>query len=63
MKKKRRSHRYDINRACSLDMDTNMGKYKKCLSMMMYSCINRYVHVLSDKQTFEAQFMAKLTLS
>ena len=28
MKKKRRSHRYDINRACSLDMDTNIVNIK-----------------------------------
>ena len=41
VKKKNRSHRYNINRPTSRHMLT-YTKYKKCLSMMMLVCIKQH---------------------
>ena len=42
MKKKNRSHRYDINRHRSRH-GHKYSKYKTCLSMIMIICIKQYL--------------------
>ena len=42
VKKKNRSHKYDINRPTSRHGLTYTNKHKKCLSMMMLICIKQH---------------------
>ena len=42
VKKKSRSHKYDVNRPTSRHGLTNNNKYKNCLSMMMLVCIKQH---------------------
>ena len=54
VKKKNRSHKYDINRPTSRHGLTYTNKHKKCLSMMMLICIKQH------PTNIEVQFMKKL---
>ena len=42
VKKKSRSHKYEINRLTSRHGLTYTNKHKKCLSMMMLICIKQH---------------------
>ena len=42
VKKKSRSHKYDINRPTSRHGFTYINKHEKCLSMMMLICIKQH---------------------